>query len=75
LACLKTVSKEIVKYNDLPFNDDNRHLDQLQWTLPILEGLTQVQDLTAHHTHLILKQMSVETLVRLKKRIIERCEG
>lgn len=49
-----------------PLNNDNGHLDELEGALAVLEGLGQVQDLTPHHAHLLLKEMPVKPLVRLK---------
>merc|ERR1719228_946479 len=50
-----------------PLHEDTRHLDELQRTLAILEGLAQVENLSPHHAHLLLKHQSVEALVSLEQ--------
>lgn len=45
------------------FHDHCGHLHQLHRRLAILQGLVQVQDLTSHDRHLLLKKVLVETWV------------
>ena len=51
-----------------PLDDDDRHLHQLDGALAVLQGLRQVQHLAPHHRHLVLEQLLVETLIRLRGR-------
>ena len=55
-------------FKNSPLDDDNRHLHQLDGALAVLQGLRQVQHLAAHHRHLVLEQLLVETLIRLPGR-------
>jgi hypothetical protein len=57
--------KCFIKECKSPFNDDNRHLHQLQGALPVLERLREVQDLASHDAHLLLEEMPIEATVSL----------
>ena len=50
----------------VPLNIDDGHLHQLQGTLRVLQRLREVQDLAAHDAHLLLEEVPIKTLVRLK---------
>ena len=48
------------------FHHHYGHLNQLYGRLLIADSLRQVQNLTSHHRHLLLKHLLVETLIRLQ---------
>ena len=51
----------------IPFHIDDGHLYELQGTLGVLQRLREVQDLAAHHAHLLLEEVPIEALVRLEE--------
>ena len=48
--------------------DHRTHVDQLKRRFAFLECLRQVQDLTPHHRHLLLEQITIEAFVILNWR-------
>ena len=50
-----------------PFHIHDGQLNELQGTLGVLQRLREVQDLAAHHAHLLLEEVPIESLVRLEE--------
>ena len=59
----------------IPFHIDDGHLYELQGTLGVLQRLREVQDLAAHHAHLLLEEVPVEALVRLEGELHSTLNG
>ena len=62
---LETFSLPFSMYVHTPFHIHDGHLNELQGTLGVLQRLREVQDLAAHHAHLLLEEVPIEALVRL----------
>ena len=58
-----------------PFHIDDGHLYELQGTLSVLQRLREVQDLAAHHAHLLLEEVPIESLVRLEEKLHSMLNG
>ena len=60
---LYVVESFLLEFGQL--DGDTRHLYELQWSFAVFERLHQIQDLAAHHRHLLFKSWLVKAFIFL----------